>query len=388
MRTGNTLRVALAACLGTLPAVAVGQGLPPIEREFPNGSTATFYGQINKGILQYDDGEESETYGLIDNNNSGTRFGLAYTRDFGDWTFENVNEFQYAPFSTANASILQQSPPSSAYDWSNSNIRKLDFTFTNERYGKFWIGQGSMATDGITEIDLSGTGVIAYSSVADSAAGQLLRQSDGTLSDIEIGSLYANFDGDRRVRVRYDMRAFNNFTLAASYGRDLLSDDADTRERNLADASVAYSNTFADTVELAAGVGYYWQEDNAQIWGASASALHTPTGLNLTLSAANQNVDEGTDGTYWYGKLGLLREFVDWGDTAASIDYYSGDDIFVDDATGATSSTSDSWGVALVQNIDRANTQLWLTYRSYDFSDDAESYDDGSAIFGGARFSF
>ena len=35
-----------------------------------------------------------------------------------------------------------------------------------------------MATDGIQEIDLSGTDVIAYSSVADLAGGQIVRFSD------------------------------------------------------------------------------------------------------------------------------------------------------------------------------------------------------------------
>ena len=41
-----------------------------------------------------------------------------------------------------------------------------------------------------------------------------------------------------------------------------------------------------------------------------------------------------------------------------------------------------------MQNIDRANTELWLTYRSYDYADDFASYDDGRAVFGGARFRF
>ena len=81
-----------------------------------------------------------------------------------------------------------------------------------------------------------------------------------------------------------------------------------------------------------------------------------------------------------------MRDFVSWGATAMSIDYYDGDDFFV---TGdATSSTSKSWGLALVQNVDRANTELWLTLRQYDYSDDVASYEDGQAVFGGARFRF
>ena len=75
-----------------------------------------------------------------------------------------------------------------------------------------------------------------------------------------------------------------------------------------------------------------------------------------------------------------------WGATAVSLDYYQGDDFFL--SGDATSSSSDSWGLALVQNIDRANTEVWFTVRSYDYADNVASYDDGRAIFGGARFRF
>jgi hypothetical protein len=375
-----------------LATVASAQGLPPIQHEFSNGATLRFYGQINKGVLSYDDGIDQETYGLIDNDNSSTRAGLRYNQDFGAWHFENVNEVDYAPFSTDNTSIVHQSPDAEDWEFDNDNIRKIDFTLAHDRYGKFWLGQGSMATDGIYEMDLSGTTVIDYSSVADSASGQIIRFSDpglpfdDSLSGITIGDAFTNYDGPRRVRFRYDTPEFNGFVAAAAFGRNLLSDDADVRDENIFDASLSYGNTF-DTVEFKAGVGYYWEEDDTKNWGGSASALHTPTGLNATISIGGQDADGGT-GSYWYGKVGLLRDFFDWGATAAAIDYYSGDDIFLDADAGITSSTSDSVGVSLVQNIDRANTELWLTYRTYDYADNADSYDDSQAIFGGARFRF
>lgn len=371
------------------------QGLPAVQREFSNGATLRFYGQINKGVLQYDDGIATESYGLIDNDNSNTRFGLRYTQEFGDWTFENVNEIAYAPFSTADINIVNDSATREDFEFSNSNIRKLDFTLENDRYGKFWLGQGSMATDGTLEVDLSGTGVIAYSGVADSASAQIIRFSDPdltfdeSLSGIEIGDVFDNLDGDRRVRVRYDSPEYANFVVAAAFGRNLLSDNPDVREANLFDASINYGNAFNDTIEVEAALGYNWSEgidgaDDASIWGGSASALHTPSGVNLTFALGSE--DDG--GSFWYGKLGLLRGFIAWGDTAVSVDYYSGDDFGLDEDAGITGTSSDSWGLALVQKIDRANTELWLTYRSYDYGDDFASYEDGRAIFGGARFRF
>jgi hypothetical protein len=371
---------------------AAAQGLPPIQREFSNGSTLQFYGQINKGILQYDDGIDTRSYTLIDNDNSNTRVGLKYTQSFGAWAFENVNEFSYAPYSTGNMNILQDSPTSEDYEFTNANIRKIDFTLANDAYGKFWLGQGSMATDGILEIDLSGTDVIAYSGVADSAGAQIIRFSDPALADDfsgpQIFDVFLNLDGDRRARVRYDTPEFANFTGAVAFGRNLLSDDSEVRDQNIFDASLFYDNSYGD-IEVQAGLGYNWQDSDTSVWGGSASALHSPTGVNFTLAAGKQNGAGDQDGTFWYSKLGLLRDFFSTvGDTAMSIDYYSGDDFNLDDSIGLDSSSSKSWGLALVQNIDRANTQLWLTYRGYDYSDDIASYEDGTAIFGGARFQF
>lgn len=380
---GRSFLLCLPAAL-LLGSAAAAQGLPPIEHEFANGGTVRLYGQVNKGILSYDDGQETESYGLIDNDNSNTRVGITYTQEFGAWTFQNTNEIGYAPFSTANTNILHQSPSSDDWEFTNANIRKLDFTFANDRYGKFWLGQGSMATDGVEEIDLSGTNVIAYSSVAASAGGQLIRRSDGTLSDIEIGDAFTNYDGPRRVRARYDTPELHGFTGAAAFGRNLLSDDEDVREENIFDASVTYASSFSD-VEFEAGAGYYWQEGSTTQWGGSASALHAPTGLNATVAFG---LDNGSDGSYWYGKLGLLRDYVSWGSTAVAVDFYSGDDFLTDEDAGITSSSSDSWGLAFVQTIERANTELWLTWRSYDYGDNVASYEDGQAIFGGARFKF
>jgi hypothetical protein len=386
------LTVLLLAGTASLIANAVtAEGLPPIEWKTSTGGTLQFYGQINKGVLSYDDGIDTESYGLIDNSNSSTRVGLEYTHQFGAWTFQNANEIGYAPYSSSNANLLHTSPDSSDYEFTNANIRKIDFTFENNSYGKFWVGQGSMATDGIQEIDLSGTDVIAYSSVGDSASGQFLRFSDpglsfdDSLSDVTIGDAFTNYDGPRRVRVRYDAPTFANTTFAAAFGRNLLSDDSDTRDQNIFDASLTYANEFAD-FQTQAGLGYYWAENNITTWGGSASGLHKPTGLNATFGFGTGSPDDGPDGQWYYAKLGLLRDYVSWGATAVSIDYYDGEDFLL---TGdATSSKSKSYGLALVQNVDRANTQIWLTVRNYDYSDDVASYEDGQAIFGGARFRF
>jgi hypothetical protein len=389
-RPNLRLAFATASLLPILdPSAAWSQGLPPIEHELANGSTLRLYGQVNMGVLSYDDGIDQKTYGPIDNDNSTTRVGLRYNQSFGAWRFENVNEVRYAPFSTDNISVAHRSPN---WDFDKHNIRKIDFTLAHGRFGKFWAGQGSMATDGIYEMDLSGTTVISNSNVAESASAQIIRLSDRSLpfteslSGITIGDTFNNYDGPRRMRFRYDTPAFNGFVAAVAVRRNLLSDDAGVRDENIFDASLTYGGSF-DTVELTAGAGYYWEESGTSNWGGSVSALHTPSGINGAISIGGQDADGGT-GSYLYGKLGLVRELVDWGATAAAIDYYHGEDILLDRDAGITGSTSKSLGVSLVQNIDSANTELWLTWRGYDYADNADSYEDSQAIFGGARFRF
>jgi Gram-negative porin len=236
------------------------------------------------------------------------------------------------------------------------------------------------------EADLSGTKVIGYSEIEDSAGGQLFRFSDpqlsfdDSISEITVSDAFSNFDGLRRVRIRYDTPDFNGIGVAFAYGQDLLSDDQEERKKDLFDVALRFANK-VDAFEVEAAVGYFWDADGTSIWGGSASVLHAPTGLNATAAAGSQDAKELT-GTYWYGKVGLLREFFSWGDTGVALDYYSGRDI------AAAKSESYSWGLMLVQNINRANTELWVTYRAYQYDDQVAEYEDGRAIFGGARFHF
>ncbi len=358
------------------------QDLPKIEKTFATGGTLRFYGQINKGVLSYDDGLESESYGLIDNDNSNTRFGLTYTQDFAEtWTYLGTIEIGYAPFSTSNTSLLQQSPPSSAYEFTNANIRKIDNRFSNPGLGSFWIGQGDMASNNTAEVDLSGTTVIGYSSVADSAGGQLLRQSDGVLSGIEIKDAFTNYDGlSRKVRIRYDTPLWSGFGFRTSYGRDLLSDSPTVRDQDLYDIAATYEATF-DDFKVAAQTAYSWKGSDITIFDASGSVLHLPTGLSLTAATGTQD-NSDLSGSYGYVKVGWQGDLVTWGKTAVAIDYYGGSDIVTE------GSESDSYALSIVQNIPRYNTELWATWRTYDYSEIATDFDNASAFFIGARFKF
>lgn len=179
-------------------------------------------------------------------------------------------------------------------DWGpeRTNLGKAEAILAAEADGTLWLGQGSMASDGIAEIDFSGRSAIAYSSIPDLAGGQFFLQRDRTLSDVTIGDVLANLDGSRRRRVRYDTPALVSFSLSGAYGRDVLTRGD---ERNYADVALMLGPDLR-AVQAAGGVGYDWKGSDSQTLEGSVSALHLPTGLNLTIAAGGET--QGGDGRH------------------------------------------------------------------------------------------
>ncbi len=361
------------ALMPVTPMIAAAQGLPPIETEIWPGTTLRFSGQINMGVLHYDDGVETNTFVPVDNDNYPSLLRLQFFNDLGTWDMEAILEAQYQPRASGDVSQVDDS-----WDWDadNSDIRKIDASFENQRYGKFWIGQGNMASEFVAETDLSGTGIVAYSSVADPAGGQFFRFEDGALSGVTLGQAFTDYDGwGRKVRIRYDTPWVGGFQFRTSYGQDLLADNDD----GLYDLVAVYAGEFA-SFELQGSFGYAWDDSGIpDTLSGSVSALHV-SGVSVTLASGKQQ-DEGS-GRYGYVKLGYERDFFAIGSTAFSVDYYGGTDISTE------GSESTSYALAAVQDIDSANVELWLVWRNYGYNDDAGDYLDGTAIFGGARWLF
>jgi len=353
---------------------ALAEGLEPIEYTFGDGTVVRVSGQINMGVLYYDDGVDGYT-NFVDNDNSSSRIRFQVFMTGDEWKMESTLEAEYQPLASNVVSQLNDEPN---WDFPSTNIRKAEIAFSNDRFGKLWLGQGSMASDGTAEVDNSGTAIISYSSIADTAGGFFFRNSASALSDITVGSAFSNFDGlGRKLRVRYDTPTFHGFGLRTSYGEDALAEKQDA----LYDVAATYSGDF-DAIDLDAAIGYAWNtETDTETISGSISGLHKPTGISLTLAAAHEFTD-GIEGRYGYVKLGYQREFFDIGATAFSVDYYFGSDI------AAAGSDSTTVGLAAVQNIDAYNLQLWALWRNYSYDDDADEYDDGQAVFGGALFKF
>ena len=328
----------------------------------------TVSGQVNRALLFSDDGDRRDLF-FVDNDNSSTRMRLVgkvrASEEFTVGTLFEV-EFQSNPSNLVNQEN-ERGVGSGSFD-----ERHLDLFFEHARYGKLSLGQGDTASNSASEIDLSGTAVVGYSSVSDMAGGLLFVDDDSGRTGIRVSDAFSNLDGlSRDDRIRYDTPRFAGFTLSASAVAD---------ERW--DVALRYRRQYGET-KVAAAVAYSDAPDAQERIDGSVSVLFG-NGINLTAAAGRDDPDRaGRDHpTFVYAKIGYLMDMFEVGRTALAVDIYSGRDIAAD------GDDSFSVGAFAVQNLDLLATQLYLGYRYYELDRDGLDLDPINAVMTGARVKF
>ncbi|MBO9471992.1 porin [Shimia sp. R10_1] len=337
-----------------------------------------FYGHLGGAITQVDDGVDSRTE-FNDLSASSSRIGAWYERGVAGGTLKFNFETSLGLRGTDSVS---QTSNDDFVDWQKTNIRKVEAIYETERFGTFYLGQGSMASDGSAGAgDLSGTDLAGGVAVADTAGGYFFRDAAGNLTDVNIGKIFDGLDGSRRGRVRYDTPTFNGFTVSAAAGTDILNDGVDTEFYDLA---VYYENTFGD-YEVAGAVSYEQtakSSNDAETVVASVGTLHTPTGLSANVALGSRDRETGVDSDYVYVKLGLQRAWFAAGRTYLSVDAYRGNDF------NSAGDESTSYGIEAAQDIDKANMEVFASYHQHKYDLAGSNFQDVDAFLVGARWKF
>lgn len=347
--------------------------LAEMRQEIAGGGHVLFYGQFDPAYQSFDDGV-SDTGNFVDNGHSNSRVGV--------WIRQPAGEGEFS-FNFETALGLRQSFATSqgftprAADWRRTSIRKADFAWKTPDAGTFYLGQGSVSTDGVADVDLSGTALVTYNSVGDSAGAFRFRTAAGALSARTIAQSFPNFDGGRRGRVRYDTPALGGFTVSASYGEEILARAVDLNTTNIA---LRYAGE-AGAVTMRGALGYsrfkFGNGTTRHDTMGSFSLLHR-SGVNVTLAGGSRK----ESGNYLYGKLGYRAQWFAAGTTSVSLDYYAGRDM-----TGA-GSDSRTLGFGAVQSFEEAGIEAYLGYRRYELTETATTYRDASSVLFGARWKF
>lgn len=347
------------------------------------------YGEVNRAVMYADDGYQDKIF-HVDNTNSETRVGLN-------------GEVAAADYLTVGSSLelKWQANPSHAVSMDEENIsgefseELVEVYFDFKNAGKFSIGQGSMASDGASEVDLSGTDIVGNSGVSDVGGGLKFYDAAGSgYGDDQGGTivgeafkrqccdLFNRITSDglgKRQRVRYETPSFAGFTLSAAAG-----------EADIADAALSYSGEFGGNQleAMAAWSNPGEGSDYAQL-NASAS-LQLNFGLNLTAGFGTHDMDElptnGDDPVFTYGKIGWkCDQLFSVGSTAVSVDY----GIYKNGTALDIEQEATAIGAQFVQELSDYSTQLYAGYRAFSLEDNTGAdYEDISVVMAGARLSF
>lgn len=340
-----------------------------------NDVELTIEGQVNRALLYYDDGNAQDVR-HVDNDASSTRLAFKGSVKATDDLKIGTNiEVQFESNSTADVNQADNT----AGGTNNFTERKLELYASSKRFGTLTLGQGSTASDGMSEADLSGTDLVGYSAVADSASG-LSFATTGTgaiTGNPTIGGAFSNLDGlSRDDRLRFDTPNWKGITLSTSV--------VDGGEWDLA---AAYSATY-DSFEVDSKIGFANQSGTRTfpetILGGSVSVLHD-SGINLTAAAAQGDDDDSTRDSqnFWYGKLGYITEAIfPIGQSRFSVDYGQYDDV------AANNDEASTYGLQFVQSISQWGTELYAGYRRYELDRPAATFDDVDIVLAGARVKF
>ena len=372
-----------------VPMIVVGLAMPGSQAaagpvyQGPNGATFDYYGHLNPAFVSVDDGVATKSF-VANNDNSTSRFGFNIRRPVGGSEFRfNFETSLGFPATSQYDNDPATSDPT--FNWTQENLRKVDFSIGGDNWGRLSIGQGSTASDGSAEIDLSDIGLTTYVGIGDVAGSFQFRNAAGNaLSGISVGSVFSQFDGNgRRCRIRYDTPSLSGFSVAASYGEECLKHN---RDEKYTDVALSYENEFANNTHFKARVAWFEQDKSGvRTEGAAGSAsVVMPSGLNVTVASGGM----GTP-SYVYGKIGFKRRFFSTGQTSFGIDYFDGSDYAL--TGGATSSSSQSWGVGVTQDFDDVQGHkfaAYLGYRNHKFDDNVANYNDIDSVIFGAIWRF
>lgn len=343
----------------------------------------TLYGQVNKAVMLADDGENDDVL-FVDNDASSTRFGIkAKTKNKGNLSAGAQFEAEVQG-NDSNKVSMEDTTYSAEF-----KKRQMKVYVEHKKAGKLTLGHGSVATDGISEMDMSGTKLAGYSKIALSGGGfEFWDNNDGATggySGVTVGDDFDHLDGGRMGMVRYDSPSLAGLTLSAAGGEENYSDIALTYHKKL------------DLIEIKGGVGYahIGEDRDADEYrnrmSGSASVLFN-FGLNLTVAAGNAEFDDVTpsrdDASFSYFKVGYKFDAFSFGSTAVSVDYGMFDDFSAEGDEGTV------YGFQLVQKVKDINTEFYLGFRNMelDRTNDAlyanVSLEDIQTTMAGARFKF
>lgn len=311
------------------------------------------YGQVNKALLLWDDGVNSDVF-VVDPDSSGSRFGVKGSAKINAGLSVGYN-IELDVQDSASDKVTQTN------DEGVENeilIRHNYIYIQSETLGRLALGHSSTAADGANEIVL---GNAIRTSNVHVGNNLFIQGSDG----LQLKHFASNLDAPRDDVVRYDTPSIYGFILSTSAG-----------ENDYADAALRFKKEW-DAVRITAAIGYQWDSsgDRSEIseldfetLSGSASVMHVPTGLYSAFAAGRKEIEDADrDGSFWYVQLGIEKKFLPYGPTTVYGEYGQYDDMVTLFEDNTASSEATRWGFGAVQEIDSAAMEIYAQVTFWNF---------------------
>jgi hypothetical protein len=379
----------------------------------------TISGQVHTNVMAWDDGNRSDVY-------------VGDLANVGGTYFQFNGAAKISPTLSAGYIIqigLDKGSRNHQYtasddDGGQAGDTTMVMTLANwyldhKQLGRVTVGRINTATAGVTGIDLGGVSAAANVNIGYWQRSFALTGVAGATTNWDAVLGGGTVDGSTLSRanaISYTSPTFGGFSVQAAWG-----------ENDIWDAALRYAGEFSG-FRVAAGVGYAsnisgvnevvpylpGHADGPNLWKGSASILHVGTGLFVNGAFVNRDNDNDAPNTrLYFVQGGIAKNWTGLGNTVLYGEYskvYDGancgptGDVKTDctrfGGNGGdiiNSSEATVWGLGVVQHIDAAAMELFLSYRRYsaevtspagNLLNGTVQYNDFDAVMGGARIKF
>lgn len=341
--------------------------------------SVTVTGQVNGGLLWVDAGDYSNT--TVQQSGVDESF-IAFRGEAKinpDVVAGYIVEFTFDQLGLQSSQGKLES--------NGVTVRQSAWYLASKNLGKVTVGKTGVATNDLDKINTA---------KIDAAWKPFIL---GTVSHAYLSGIDLPFDGGYRDVVRYDSPSLNGLTLAASWGSSISNTDPDG-DGDMWDVALRYAGEFSG-FKVAGGLGYRADTDleinllnlvslalptgDVKTGTAVGSIMHTGSGLFLTGNYTHQDWDAmgGFVLKGWQATGGLETRLSELGKTT----FYAEYGVLTFDPSGVGSADVNLWGGGIVQSIDAAAMDLYVSYRNYDLGE-LGSDEDIQAATVGARIKF
>jgi hypothetical protein len=350
----------------------------------------TISGQVHTALMAWDDGDRSDLYIVDVPNVGGTQFNLNGSAKISPAVTAGFHIQVGLDKGARSHQVTATDDDGGQAGDTTMVITLANWYLDHKSLGRLTVGRANTATAGISGIDLGGVSAaanvnIGYWNRSFSAVGSGVNWSDLLGGGTVNGSTLS-----RGNVVNYTSPTAGGFSVAAAWG-----------ENDVWDVALRYAGEFSG-FRVAAGIGYINNGSGldevvdfvpphgdapSQVKG-SASILHVASGLFVNGAFVDQDNNNGSPNTtLWMVQGGIAKNWTGLGNTSLYGEYAN-----VDNSLGGDGEAQ-VWGLGVVQHIDAAAMELYLSYRNYSGSDATPDkkgavVNDMDIVMGGARIRF